>query len=123
MAGYYRKFVQHFAILAHPLTDLLKKGSMFVWTPAHDTAFIAIKQALITAPVLALPDFSKQFQIQTDASDIGVGTVLLQNGHPLAFISKALGAQTWGFPHTRKSISQSSWQLINGGLISNMASL
>lgn len=63
MAGYYRKFVQHFAILARPLTDMLKKGSMFVWTPAHDTAFTAIKQALITAPVLALPDFSKQFQI------------------------------------------------------------
>jgi hypothetical protein len=49
----------------------------------------------MSSPVLALPDFSKTFQIQTDASKLGVGVVLLQDGHPLAFVSKALG------PHTR----------------------
>ena len=50
----------------------------------------------MSALVLALPDFSKPFQIQTDASDLGVGTVLLQDGHPLAFVSKALGPRTRG---------------------------
>ena len=91
LAGYYRKFVRHFAILARPLTDLLKKGTMFLWTSVHDGAFTSLKNALVTAPVLALPDFSRPFQIQTDASDMGVGAVLLQDGHPLAFISKSLG--------------------------------
>ena len=94
LAGYYRKFVRHFAILARPLTDLLKKGTMFLWTSVHDGAFTSLKNALVTAPVLALPDFSRPFQIQTDASDMGVGVVLLQDGHPLAFISKALGPRT-----------------------------
>ena len=53
-----------------------------------------MKSALVSAPVLALPDFSKPFQLQTDASDSGVGTVLLQDGHPLAFVSKSLGPRT-----------------------------
>lgn len=96
LTGYYRKFVQNYALLAHPLTDLPKKGSLFAWTPAHDAAFEALKTALVTAPVLALPDFHKQFQIHTDASDHGVGAVLIQDGHPIAFVSKALGPRTRG---------------------------
>jgi hypothetical protein len=94
--GYYRKFVRHFAILVRPLTDLLKKGSLFVWTRAHTIAFTTLQQALMSAPVLALLNFSKAFQIQTNASEFGVGTVLLQEGHPLAFVSKALGPRTRG---------------------------
>lgn len=86
-----QQFVQHFALLACPLTDLLKKGALFIWTPTHESAFQALKSALIQAPVLALPDFNKTFQLHTDASDRGVGTVLLQEGHPIAFVNKALG--------------------------------
>ena len=96
LAGYYRKFVRHFAIIARPLTDLLKKGTLFVWTADHTTSFKTLQNALVSAPVLALPDFSKPFQLQTDASDLGVGAVLLQDGHPLAFVSKALGPRTRG---------------------------
>lgn len=96
LSGYYRIFVQNYAILARPLSDLLKKGAIFVWTTPHSEAFEAIKQSLISAPVLVLPNFNKQFQIHTDASDKGVGAVLMQDGHPLAFISKALGPQTLG---------------------------
>lgn len=122
LAGYYRKFVQHYALLARPLTDLLKKGVCFVWTSAHDSAFEALKAALISAPVLALPNFNKTFQLQTDASDRGVGDVLLQDGHPLAFISKALGPRTRGLPLMIRSIWPFLLQLINGAATSNTLS-
>lgn len=62
-----------------------------MWTQEHEEAFAALKKALTSAPVLAIPDFVKQFCIETDASKSGVGAVLLQEGHPLAFISKPLG--------------------------------
>jgi hypothetical protein len=96
LAGYDRKFVRHFVVIARPLTDWLKKGVYFVWTSTHDTAFTTLKEALMSAPVLVLPDFSKTFSIQTDASELGVGAVLLQDGHPLTFVSKALGSRTRG---------------------------
>jgi hypothetical protein len=56
----------------------------------------ALKSALSTAPVLATPDFCKQFCIETDTSTYGIGVVLLQNGHPLAYISKPLGPKSVG---------------------------
>lgn len=96
LAGYYRKFVRHFAVLAKPLHQLLKKGVLFIWTSEHEIAFSSLKTALSSAPVLALPDFSKTFCMETDACKNGVGAVLLQDGHPLAFISKPLGVKTQG---------------------------
>lgn len=82
--------------LGLPMNDLLKKGVLFVWTSFHSEAFSALKEALMSAPVLALPDFSKPFHLQTDASNCGVGPVLLQEGHPLAFVSKSLGPRIRG---------------------------
>jgi hypothetical protein len=96
MVGYYRKFVKHFGVIARPLTELLKKNSLFIWTPDHDVAFQTLKNALVQAPVLALPDFTNPFLIETDASDYGVGVVLMQDSHPLAFVSKALGPKLRG---------------------------
>jgi hypothetical protein len=55
--GYYRKFIQHYAVIAQPLTALLKKGVVYQWTDVTETAFQVLKTALVTAPVLALPDF------------------------------------------------------------------
>lgn len=75
LAGYYRKFVKNFGILAKPLTNLLKKHTVFVWTEVHNLAFQAIKHALSSAPVLALPNFHRSFAIETDASGTGIGVV------------------------------------------------
>lgn len=96
LAGYYRKFVRHFGVIIKPLTGLLQKGALFVWTSQHDVAFLALKKALSTAPVLALPDFSLPFCVETDASGVGIGAVLMQKGRPLAYLSKALSPRSQG---------------------------
>lgn len=90
LAGYYRKLVKGYACISRPLTNLLKKGE-FCWSDEANYAFEALKKVLSSAPALALTDFSKQFEIETDASNGGIGAVLMQGGHPLAFLSKALG--------------------------------
>lgn len=106
LAGYYRKFVRNYGILSKPLTSLLKKGQLYLWTSATDQAFQAIKHALVTAPVLAMPDFSIPFVVETDASDKGMGAVLMQNNHPITFLSKALGPRHLGLStYEKKSLA------------------
>ncbi|KAD5508745.1 hypothetical protein E3N88_16448 [Mikania micrantha] len=92
LAGYYRRFIQSFISIAKPLTNLLKKDS-FLWSEAAQVAFETLKQALSFAPVLALPDFTKPFVVETDASSKGLGVVLMQDHHPIAYISKALSTK------------------------------
>jgi hypothetical protein len=90
LAGYYRRFVKDFGKIAQPLTDLLKRDN-FHWNQMSTNAFEALKHALTSAPVLQLPDFSKTFIVETDASGCGLGAVLMQDKHPIAYISKSLG--------------------------------
>jgi hypothetical protein len=69
---------------------MLKKGVQFQWTPVTAQAFRALQQALIDAPVLVVPDFTQPFVIETDACQTGVGAVLIQKDHPIAYLSKSL---------------------------------
>lgn len=89
MAGYYRKFIRHFGLIAKPLSDMLKAHN-FIWTSDADIAFVKLKQAMTSAPVLALPNFNEEFFVETDASGSGIGAVLSQQRHPVAFLSKNL---------------------------------
>lgn len=70
---------------------MLKKDVVFTWTPTTKAAFQSLKTALAQAPVLALLDFKKTFVIETDASNNGIRAVLMQEGHPISYLSKALG--------------------------------
>jgi hypothetical protein len=69
---------------------------LFVWSPAVQEAFDAVKIALSSAPVLALPNFDKQFILETDACNVGIGAVLMQDGHPIAYLSQSLNKTDQG---------------------------
>ena len=82
LVGYYRRFVKDFGIINRSLLNLLKKGTIFVWTSQTEEAFQALKKVVISTPVLALPNFNETFEIETDACDYGVGAVLMQKTTP-----------------------------------------
>ncbi|KAK1646326.1 hypothetical protein QYE76_064131 [Lolium multiflorum] len=80
LAGYYRKFVEGFSSIARPLTQLLKKDKKFEWTDKCEASFQELKKRLVTAPVLTMPDITKDFDVYCDASKLGLGSVLMQEG-------------------------------------------
>ena len=97
LTGYYRKFIPAYADLAATLTDLTRKNApnRIHWTVDCNRAFQALKEVLCAKPILNSPDFDREFILQTDCSDRGVGAVLSQmdeNGqeHPVAYFSRKL---------------------------------
>ena len=95
LANYYRRFVEGYSRIATPLTELLKKNNGWVWSENCQRAFDELKRSMSSDPVLALPDVSKPFEVQTDASNFALGGVLLQEGHPVAYESRKLSDAEW----------------------------
>ncbi|TYK04282.1 pol protein [Cucumis melo var. makuwa] len=98
LAGYYRRFVEDFSRIASPLTQLTRKGTPFVWIPACESSFQELKQKLVTAPVLTVPDGSGSFVIYSDASKKGLGCVLMQQGKVVAYASRQLKGHEQNYP-------------------------
>ena len=94
--GFYRSYIPNFSTIAEPLTNLTKKDRPNVvrWTEEHGKAFEVLKKCMSEKPILKMPDCDKCFYLQTDASDVGVGAVLLQDHdgtrHPVAYFSRKL---------------------------------
>ena len=95
-ANFYRRFIRNYSRVAAPLTRLTSPALPFAWTPGAETAFSDLKRLFSSAPILIQPDPSRQFIVEVDASDTGVGAVLSQRSasdekiHPCAFFSRRL---------------------------------
>jgi hypothetical protein len=88
LAGYYRRFIEGFSKISKPMTELLEKGKTFEWTPRREASFQVLRKRLATTPVLNMPDMEKPFSIYCDASGQGLGCVLMQDGHVVAYASR-----------------------------------
>src|SRR3954464_7782367 len=98
MAGYYRRFIENFSRIAKPMTDLLKKDKKFEWSDKAEESFQLLKTKLTTAPVLVLSDTSKDFVVFCVASHQGLGCVLMQDGHVVAYASRQLKPHENNYP-------------------------
>jgi len=104
LASFYRRFVPNFSSLASPLNELVKKDVTFHWGEKQENAFQKIKFLLTNAHILALLDFTKPFELDCDASRVGIGVVLIQGGHPIAYFSEKLHGATLNYPTYDKEL-------------------
>jgi hypothetical protein len=98
LAGYYRRFIEGFSMIARPMTELLKKEKKFNWTESCERSFQELKKRLTTAPVLTPPDIQRDFVVYCDASRQGLGCVLMQNGKVVAYASRQLKPHEQNYP-------------------------
>ena len=98
LAGYYRRFVKGFSVIASLLTKLLRKGVMFEWSDKCQNSFEQLKDMLVEAPVLTQPTSGKEYTLYSDASGIGLGCVLMQNEKVVAYASRQLKLHEKNYP-------------------------
>jgi hypothetical protein len=98
LAGYYRKFVEVFSSIARSLTQLLKKDKKFEWTEKCEQSFQELKKRLVSAPILTMPNITKSFDVFCDASKLGLGSVLMQDGKVIAYVSRQLRPHELNYP-------------------------
>jgi len=104
LASFYRWLVKNFSTLAAPLTEIVKKSVGFKWGSEQYCAFIEIKERLCGASLLALPDFSKTFEIECDAFGRGIGAGLMQGKQPIAYFSEQLNGAALNYPTYDKEL-------------------
>lgn len=90
MTNFYRRFVPNFSTIATPLSELVKKGVDIKWVMIKQRSFANLKDKLINAPLLALPNFFKTFEVKCDASNVGIRVVFLQERHHIAYFNEKL---------------------------------
>jgi ribonuclease HI len=98
LAGYYRRFIEGFSKIAKPMTELLEKGKTFEWTPRREAGFQELKKRLTMTPVLTMPNIEKPFLIYCNASGKGLGCVLMQDDHVVAYASRRLRKHEEKYP-------------------------
>jgi hypothetical protein len=98
LAGYYRRFIEGFSKIAKPMTSLLEKGREFKWDEKCQDSFDQLKKRLMSPPVLVMPDLQKGFDIYCDACGQGLGCVLMQEGHVIAYTSRQLRKHELNYP-------------------------
>ncbi|GAU10603.1 hypothetical protein TSUD_418240, partial [Trifolium subterraneum] len=98
LAGYYRRFIFGFSEISLPLTRLTRKGATFVWDELCENSFNLLKQKLTSAPVLVIPDPDKKYVVYCDASNKGLGCVLMQDGTVVAYASRQLKPHEENYP-------------------------
>jgi hypothetical protein len=96
--GYYRRFIPSFSKIAKLMTQLLEKEAKFKWSTQCEKVFLTLKKLLTTAPVLAEPNIEKSFDVYCDTSGTGVGGVLMQDGHAIAYTSRQLRCHKEHYP-------------------------
>jgi hypothetical protein len=97
LTGFYRCFMRDFSTIVAPLNDLIKKGVPFYWGATQEHSFNTLIDKLTHAPLLQLPDFGKTFELECDASGIGIDGVLLQEGKPIAYFSEKLSGPSLNY--------------------------
>ena len=98
LAGYYRRFVRGFSVIASLLTKLLEKGIKFEWTDKCQNSFEQLKGMLVEAPILTQLTLGKEYTLYSDASGIGLGCVLMQDGKVVAYASRQLKPHEHNYP-------------------------